>query len=931
MSYPVRFNFIFALLAIAVSAPLCLFGQNTPVSASFTADELYIDARRKFNEGDYEGAVAGFETFRRDFGSSPQAAPALAEMRYPLVMSLLSLQKFDQASQLISEALDSQPPLAAAQREELLFWRGVCLMQSEDNAGARNALEAFSSEFPTATKASEAQLLLGTSFLLEGQFAEAADHFALIKPRLQPVDRGRATVLQLYALLEAGDNDAALALVVDEFPRLHEMLQIATFQTLALQLGSNFLEAGRMRDAILCLQRVWSRDRLVTHQQTRLKNLEDALAAAEAQPRSDAYRKFHLKQMIAKVRRELDNFEKLEEFDAALRLRLATAFLGMRRYREAALILEEMLAKMPPSPIVEAASVTLVQAWMETGRWSRVTESAALFEEKFPKSEQLPLVMYLAGTAQQRDNDQDAAIATFDGIIKKYPKSDFAARAYFMRGFSMLLAEKNPEAVVAFEEFAKNHPDHELREAATYWRGMGFSLNKQHEKSRAAMDEYLATYPQGASAGLALFRKAYGAHSMMDYPLSIEEMSDYLAKYPGHETNDEALVLLGDALMNEGEIDRGIAAYKRINPSNTRFFEEGWFKIGKALRLLEDTDGMRAHFQQFREEHARSPRVAEAIYWIGWTHRQAEEPEKARVVYWEAIDELGNDPSIRSVEDLFPALARLYRGGEEQRQYVTQLRDLHERAETNEETTLAMRALWAQGQAYARTDPNRARELMVQAGALADVPNTNPLILADIALAMQETGRINESEEVWRDLVKWNPRAAQKDRAFASLAEIELQRGRERAALDWIERFENETNGSVLAASMFLTKGRLLVDRGDYPGARAAFEAVLTAPAATGQLKAESLFLTGETFMAENKPELAIPYFQRIYIMHGRWSDWVARAYFRSGEAFEQLKDVEAARKTYDEMTRVDAIQSLPEVEKGRSRLEALGGPISES
>jgi tetratricopeptide (TPR) repeat protein len=346
---------------------------------------------------------------------------------------------------------------------------------------------------------------------------------------------------------------------------------------------------------------------------------------------------------------------------------------------------------------------------------------------------------------------------------------------------------------------------------------------------------------------------------------------------------------------------------------------------------MERPDEMRAHFEQFQREHARSPRVAEAVYWIGWTHRQAGKPEEARNVYWEAITTLGNDPTIRSVEDLFPALSKLYKGPEEQRQYLTRLADLRESAIAENQSTLAMRALWARGQALARSNPSEARELMVEAGKSVDVPNTNPLVLADIAQALQDTGRLNEAAAMWRDLIKWNPRAAQKDRAFAALAKLELDNGKQKAALAWIDRFDKETSGSILAAGMYLTKGHLLTDRGDIPAARVAFEAVLTAPAASGQQKAEALYSLGESFMATNQPELAIPYFQRIYIMHGRWSDWVARAYYRSGEAFEAMKNTDAARKTYQEMSQLENIRDTPEADKGRSRLEALGGPIKES
>jgi hypothetical protein len=54
--------------------------------------------------------------------------------------------------------------------------------------------------------------------------------------------------------------------------------------------------------------------------------------------------------------------------------------------------------------------------------------------------------------------------------------------------------------------------------------------------------------------------------------------------------------------------------------------------------------------------------------------------------------------------------------------------------------------------------------------------------------------------------------------------------------------------------------------------------------------------------MDEARPDLAISYFQRLYVMHGRWRDWVAKTYYRSGEAFEKLDDYASARRTYQEL-----------------------------
>ncbi len=446
-------------LAVAVvfaAALPSVLAQAPGSGGNLTADELYLKSINAYNAGKYAEAAAGFQKFQDDFGKSGQSQAALAALRYPLAISLLHLQKFDDALEAIDACLKAAPPPTVAQREDLLFYKGVCLVQAGDQKAARESLQQFLKDFPKSPEAPEAMLLFGTSFLMEEKYGDAVAQFAGIRPVLDSANRGRATVLQLYAIIQEQKLDDALALVVAEYPRMNEMLQIATFQTLALQLGSSFLEKAEYRKAISALQRVWNKDHLVKYQEQRLAELQDALGAAEAQPKGDPYRKFQLKQMIAKVKREISNLEKIQNFDSALRLRLASAYQAMHRYREAALIMEAMLNDMPPDPVVESASVSLVQCWSAIERWPKAIEAAQTFSKKFPDSKQLPMVAYLEGIARQRLGDQDAAIATFDGIRKQFPASDFAARALFMRGFSQLLADRNQDAIRTFEEFPKH-------------------------------------------------------------------------------------------------------------------------------------------------------------------------------------------------------------------------------------------------------------------------------------------------------------------------------------------------------------------------------------------------------------------------------------------------------------------------------------------
>lgn len=921
-----------------------VFSQGGLQDSGLTAQEFVDQGNRLYLDGKFAEAVTRFQEFESSFGKSEEAKPLLRGVRYRWAMALVQLKKFGEAIPAIETALAETPPLQKREIEELTFWLGVSQLEEKNFAEARAALETFIGLFPAgaerqpfllqqspeAIRIPEARLLIGTSWLLEDKFREAAEYFAALPAGSVPEDRGRTTVLELYSLLQAGDNDAATKLVEEEFPRMTDFAQMIAFQTLVLELGNRWLELGEYRKAIACLLRVWPAERLLRHQQARLEDLQGRLEAAEANPRSEPYTKMVLGQLVRKVERELENFRKITSFDAALRLRLASAYQAMERHREAALIMEDMLAQMPPDKLVEQASVNLAQAWYAIERWPKVNEAAAGFLEKFPQSPSVPLVLYLSGLAAQQDARLDESVKEFDRILKEHPKSDFAPRALFMRGFTQLLAEKNPEAIRSFEEFQKKYPDHELAEAAAYWNGMGYSLDKQFEKARDVLAAYQRKYPNGSFAGAAAFRRAYCAQQMEDFPTSIRELRTYLRTFPGHENTAEARILLGDALMNEGEMEEGIAVFKGIPRESTRFYEEGVFKTGKALKLMEEPSRLLDVMTAFRNENPRSPRVAEAIFQIGWVHRQAGEPEKARDVYWAAIEELGDDPSIRSVEDLFPALQRLYRGDDAEI-YLTRLRDMEESARSGGKQTLLMRTLWAQSIALQKSNPTAAATLMAEAAALANVQTTNPLLLADFATALASAGKTREAAAMWRDLVKWNPRAPQKDRALAALGFMELEAGNDKAALEHFQRFQRETPSSREIGRVQLARATLLEKRGRNAESLEALEALLASEYATGDQKAEALFRIGETHLRAGKPTLAIPYFQRIYVMHGRWKNWVGRAYFASGQAFEKIDDTTSARRTYQEFIEREDFEDLPEFQSAKERLQSLGGPVPEA
>jgi tetratricopeptide (TPR) repeat protein len=213
---------------------------------------------------------------------------------------------------------------------------------------------------------------------------------------------------------------------------------------------------------------------------------------------------------------------------------------------------------------------------------------------------------------------------------------------------------------------------------------------------------------------------------------------------------------------------------------------------------------------------------------------------------------------------------------------------------------------------------------------------TSPAVLSDVAAAQMlaaeeqtdpaEAARRRElAADIYREMLRWHPRAPQKDRALGALARIALEQDDTQTALDYYARIERDTPWSPLMGDVLTTRAQLEVAEGRLDEAVDSYTRLLAADNVAGRLKAEALLALGELEMERNRPEIAIPYYQRIYILYGKWRDAVAQAYLRSGEAFEQIDDLEAARKTYEELVASEDLASLPEAEVARQKLQRLG------
>lgn len=935
---------VVAAIVVAIGCGLANLSpaQENPAPAAPVAGGTIVErvtaARAAFDAGRFAEAADGFAGIERDYGQNPQAAKVIAAHRSLHALALARAGRPAEALPML-EAAARQAETPPGTRDLLVYLRAVCLYQLEKWPEAREALLAiFNNAAQPRARRLEAYLMAGSVYQKEMDHAGAARFFREAAEKLrrtEPVLAARAGMISLQSRLQAGDHEGALAAVREGYLTIREQPQIITFQMLTLDLGNRLLAEKKWTEAIVCFQRVWTRERLLRHQRDRIAGWQRERAVAAKQtdapellPRLDG--------LVAAAEKEIASLEANPGFDAAARFRLANAFLQLGRHAEAATILGTMLESLPPDPVVEQSAVALVQCWLQEERWERAIAAVDLYEKRFGSTafaKHHPDLLLLKAVALEGDARHAAAAEVCADLARRFPKSPAAETASFKQGWLLLMADRNEDGLRALRAFPEKFPKSPLREDATYWEGEALAMLGRHDEARQHLAAYLAGVKKktwrGDYADAAAFRRAFCLFASARYDDAITEFRAFLRDHEGSEYLDEANLLLGDALGGVGKTDAALEAYAAIRPASGRFHEEGIFKTGKVLKLTGEIKAMRKHFETFLEKHPRSSRAAEAVHWVCWTWQQEGDETKAREAAWDAVTRFGGDPEQSGVEDILEALAKMHRRDEDSGNlFRLRLRQIAEpgRDDKADAATrlLSCRALWARARFVERTDPTNFRADMLAASALVNPKDHPPRLSVDIALALESIGLDERARELLAETRKWHPRTLEKARLYAALGRLAEKAGDLPAALAAYDRFDTEGIAPPpdVRAEVQLARARLEAASGNTASALARWKEIQGDRTFPARARATA-FLENGRALAEKDPATAAPFFERVYVAFGGQPDLVAAAYLERARCLERLGEREKALEVYRELARRE---DLPGQEKAIQEARGKAG-----
>jgi len=905
---------------ISILCPVC--GQ---LDQQEGATSLIQRALLSYGKSSYQESEQLLDQFLTGYGKSAEAQEYLETALRVMAFSLLQQQKFKPALPHIEEYLLHHPEGEAF--TELSYWRGVILYLEQDYKSAFQRLTQFAETYPNDQRLEQIQVMRGMSQLALGNLEEALRVLLSDREKYSEAYRARVLPIIVHCQLELQQWDSLISEIRNFDPYADELSELSKINLLCIQAGTGLFELERYRDALGVLQKAWPQQRILARQENRLDGLKQKYRQAQASESPNTDEQLELEQRLAEVEADLERMRQMEGYDTALRYRIARCFYSLQRYRESFLVFSLMVKELPVSDLRMQANYQMLVALTKMERWQEAVDAATEFEQSFPDIPLIPNILYLQGESMMKLYQYQSSAEVFQAIVDRHPHFSEVERCHFLAGYCLLMVERHEDAVRHFTQHLQRWPTpgKGFHEQAVYWKAMAHYYGKNYPQSREAHAVYLKLYPDGHYAVDSEYRMAHARYGRKMFLEAYKELEAFIAVHQSDLLVDEARNLLGDCYFAMGEIDRGLAVYRTTTRRRGQHYDYAQFRVGKALKALEEYDEMREHFETFLEERAESSRVTEALSQLAWLHRKDEQPEKAKDLYWDSIRNYGHDPEALAVEEMMQTLGKYYRGGRRP-EYIQQLEQLI--AEVSTTPTLTSRALWMQAQLTPATQEATRLELLNRAAALVDPKQMSPTVLADVADSLRITGKWQQAEQFYRTLLFWYPRSLMKDRAYAGLGLLFQAQGKSDESLHYYELFERETVESPLWAEVLQSRAALYQEKGEHLKAVAELERILEIKSARGKPWVEALYQVGEIHLLQQQPKKAIPYFQRIYIMYGRWSDYVAKAYWQSGQAFEQLQMSEEAINTYREFTTNTHLIDMPEYQQAIDRLKEMGASL---
>ncbi len=318
---------------------------------------------------------------------------------------------------------------------------------------------------------------------------------------------------------------------------------------------------------------------------------------------------------------------------------IGLCYLQVARPADAARYLSRVVQEHPDSPVAGESQYLLARALHRQGEVQKALAGYQAVIDRHGSSSFVPHARMGVADCDFRQERYEQAIEQYRAVVAQYPTHELAAEARLRIGDSLFHLERWEETAGAYEAAAAD-PASKWAEDGLYWLAVTRERQDQPEAALAAHLRLTESYPDGPHAGDAWLHvgRLKAAAGDIEGAVTAYETAAEKTQDPGRRR--EALSAAQWARYRQAQSPEALdqlAQTVRDAPTAESAAESA-YRVGRAYF---DAGGYAPALEMLTllvDNHADSPRIAEARYLMAACHERLDRPEEARRLYSEVAE-----------------------------------------------------------------------------------------------------------------------------------------------------------------------------------------------------------------------------------------------------------------------------------------------------
>lgn len=831
--------------------------------------------------------------------------------------------------------------------------------------------------------ADEAKIAQAT-MLADG--GDGAGAIAVLQPLVAGGIKDDVSVQAAMTLVEIQSKQGNL----DGSLRLLDQLQASSnliknplqLDILAVRIGDAFLGKQDRKKALRMYAIVRPRQVVIDLQKKRIEEIKKQVADTRAQLQSNPKAFMEINARAAKLQGDanqlqgvLDQFEKLPDTEVPVRLRQAKAYDEMDQKWETILIWESLLETCKDPQVRDDATYSLGADYCALTRSTDADAALDKYLAEFPTGKHVEQAQFLKASVALEGGNYSKAETAFGTLVGSGKKSTnplvedamfLVANSQFAQGMDPANPsnhDKYKAAVESYKKYLAAYPDGKYAEESLYRIPLSWFQSGDYGKSLEEFPKYLKKYPDGTFAGDVGYRIALCYQAANKYDEVIKLCDEWVKKHNGESMQAEIMALKGDAYAAKDNMAAESAAAYRESvelADNDDLLKYSLFQANTQYQKTNNWDQIAEMFTRFAERHPDHPAAVAAAFWVSKAKIKQGKPEEAKTYLADKIKVTIDDRRKDAVEQLLTLLAQtcskrprpsLLQTGPlptptasldpnatpTPRPSATPLPPYDAEGDFAKylsegsagSTPLAKaRIRYAQAQLAGFTKkPDRQKELMASIYKEFTADQLSAMLLAECGDIARAKGDNDKAEAFYKELMTSFPQSDLLEYAYDGMGEVALARNQPAEAIKWFDDAVDKANADAKLADVTYGKGRGLLALSKFDEAKKIFEQVASTKEWRGEVTAKALLSLGELEEKRGKPDVAIQYYQRVFVAYQRFPNVVIPAYLKAADAFVKIGKPADAVKDLQDLLSKPRLANLPQADEARKKLQALGAP----